>query len=131
MVADQSSCLHAASLVIEMTKSETTSGIEPRLDGLDARLKVVSGQQANILSALGMILDTLRAQTKMLQQLTALARDEPASSPLVESLDDLTGAVLAMDGSLQTMAGQLDGLPKAISAELAQPGRGPTPPQGS
>lgn len=103
-----------------MAKNETTSGIEPRLDGLDARLKVVSGQQTNILSALGMILDTLRAQTKMLQQLTALARDEPASSPLVESLDDLTGAILAMDGSLKAMAGQLDGLPAAISAELAQ-----------
>lgn len=131
MVADQSACLHATPLVIEMTQNETTSGIEPRLDGLDARLKVVSGQQANILSALGMILDILRAQSKMLQQLTALARDEPASSPLVESLDDLTGAVLAMDGSLQTMAGQLDGLPKAISAELAQQGRGPAPPPGS
>lgn len=119
-VAVQVVCLHAASFVIDMTKNDTISGIEPRLEGLDARLKVVSGQQANILSALGMILDTLRAQTKMLQQLTALARDEPASSPLVESLDDLTGAILAMDGSLQAMAGQLDGLPKAITAELAR-----------
>ncbi len=113
-----------------MAKNETTSGVEPRLDGLDARLKVVSGQQANILSALGMILDTLRAQTKMLQQLTALARDEPASSPLVESLDDLTGAIMTMDASLQAMAGQLGGLPEAISAELAKQGAAPAGRQG-
>ena len=121
---------NAGFLANEMTKNETTSGIEPRLDGIDGRLKVVSGQQANILSALSMILDTLRAQTKMLQQLTALARDEPASSPLVESLDDLTAAVLSMDGSLQTMASQLDGLPKAISAELVQQGTASATPAG-
>jgi hypothetical protein len=113
-----------------MAKNDTTSGIEPRLDGLDTRLKVVSGQQANILSALGMILDTLRAQTKMLQQLTALARDEPASSPLVESLDDLTGAIMTMDASLQAMAGQLDGLPEAVGAELAKQAPVPAGRQG-
>jgi hypothetical protein len=131
MVASPPECLHAVSFVIDMAKNDTISGIEPRLDEIDARLKVVSGQQANILSALRMILDTLRAQAKMLQQLTALARDEPASSPLVESLDDLTSAVLAMDSSLQTMTGQLDGLPKAISAELSQQGTVPTGSSGS
>lgn len=128
--ADYCFCLDTVIFAIEMTKNETTSGGEARLDGIDARLKVVSGQQANILSALSMILDTLRAQTKILQQLTALAGDEPVSSPLVESLDDLTTAVMAMDKSLQSMAGQLDGLPRAISTELFQQGIAPATPFG-
>lgn len=113
-----------------MTKSELTSGVEFRLDELDSRLKVVSGQQANIIAALGMILDALRAQSKMLQQLTALARDEPASSPMAESLSDLTGAIVAMDGSVQGMAGQLSGLPKEIAAEIAQMDDGVLRPSG-
>ena len=74
-----------------------------------------------------MILDTLRAQGKMLQQLTTLAREEPASSPLVQSLDDLTGAVTTMDETIQHMAGLLDGLPKAISTELARGGEPAVP----
>jgi hypothetical protein len=103
-----------------MAEPESKPSIETRLDGLDARLNFAGGQQRNILSALSMILDTLRAQGKMLQQLTALARDEPASSPLVQSLDDLTTAITTMDGNLQGMVVQLDGLPKAIRAELAE-----------
>lgn len=117
-------------LAVHMTKGESTSGVEFRLDGLDSRLKVVSGQQANIISALGMILDALRAQTKMLQQLTALARDEPASSPMAESLNDLTGAIVAMDGSVQAMAGQLSGLPKEIATVIAQMDEGILRPGG-
>jgi len=103
-----------------MAPSESKPSIETRLDGLDKRLEFVGGQQRNILSALSMILDTLRAQGKMLQQLTNLAREEPASSPLMQSLDDLTTAITSMDGDLQGMAVQLEGLPKAISAELAE-----------
>ena len=83
-------------------------------------MRFISGQQKNILSALGMILDTLRAQGKMLQQLTKLAREEPGSSPLMQSLDDLTTAITSMDANLQGMAVQLEGLPKAISAQLAE-----------
>jgi hypothetical protein len=103
-----------------MTQDDTTPGVEVRLGQLDSRMKVISGQQANILSALSMILDTLRAQSKILQQLSALARDEPSSSPLLDSLNDLTTAVVAMDGSVQTMSGRLDGLPEAIGTELGR-----------
>ena len=105
-----------------MAKDDTSAGLAAEVRQLDSRVKVVSGQQANILSALSMILDTLRAQNKMLQQLTALAREEPASSATVESLHDLTGAIAAMDGSLQTLVGRLDELPKAITAELSNHG---------
>ena len=112
-----------------MSAIESKPGIDARLDAVDDQLKFVGGQQRNILSALGMILDTLRAQGKMLQQLTALAREEPASSPLMQSLDDLTGAITAMDASVMAMSGQLDGLPKAISTELAE-SRGPIAPAG-
>ena len=103
-----------------MAERESKLSIETRLDGLDKRLEFIGGQQRNILSALSMILDTLRAQGKMLHQLTTLAREEPASSPLMKSLDDLTTAITSMDGNLQGMAVQLEGLPKAISAELEE-----------
>jgi len=105
-----------------MAKDETGSGLAAEIRQLDSRVKVVSGQQTNILSALGMILDTLRAQSKMLQQLTALAREEPAASATVESLHDLTNAVSAMDGSLQALVGRLDELPQAIVTELSNQG---------
>ena len=74
-----------------------------------------------------MILDTLRAQGKMLQQLTKLAREEPASSPLMQSLDDLTTAITSMDGNLQGMAVQLEdstqGDQRANSQKAAKPAR--------
>lgn len=105
-----------------MAKDETGSGLAAEIRQLDSRVKVVSGQQANILSALGMILDTLRAQNKMLQQLTSLAREEPAASATVDSLHDLTSAITAMDGSLQAVAGRLDELPRAIATELSNQG---------
>src|ERR1700744_3563244 len=74
---------------LTMSESESKSGIDARLEAIESNLKFVGGQQRNILSALSMILDTLRAQGKMLQQLTTLAREEPASSPLVQSLDEI------------------------------------------
>ena len=110
------------------------SGTEPELDledaRLDSRLQTIGAQQKNILSALSMVLDILRAQGKMLQQLTALAREEPASSPLLESIDDLTNAIGATDGSLQTMAGQIGELPQAIVMEFSRQGDGATVPGG-
>lgn len=108
--------------LIDMAKDETVSVLAAEVRQLDSRVKVVSGQQANILSALGMILDTLRAQNKMLQQLTALAREEPAASATVESLHDLTNAISAMDSSLQALGGRLDELPQAVVTELSNQG---------
>ena len=108
--------------LIDMAKDETVSVLAAEVRQLDSRVKVVSGQQANILSALGMILDTLRAQYKMLQQLTALAREEPAASATVESLHDLTNAISAMDSSLQALGGRLDELPQAVVTELSNQG---------
>lgn len=105
-----------------MAEPDIPNGVGAKLERLDARMKVVAGQQANILSALGMMLDTLRIQSKMLEQLMKYAREEPASSPLVESLDSISRAIEAMDGSLQTVSGQIETLPKAIGEELVRAG---------
>lgn len=103
-----------------MTDKDAPNNVGAKLERLDARMNAIAGQQANILSALGMMLDTLRIQSKMLEQLMKYAREEPASSPLIESIDSMSRAIEAMDGSLQTMSGQIETLPKAIGEELAR-----------
>lgn len=85
-------------------------------------MKIVVGQQSNILSGLRMLLDTLRIQSKMLEQLMKYAREEPSGSPLTESIDSMARAIEAMDGSIQAMSGQIETLPKAIGDELARAG---------
>jgi hypothetical protein len=105
-----------------MTERNAANDVSARLEKLDARMSIVSGQQANILSALSMMLDTLRIQSKMLEQLMKYAREEPASSPLIESLDSMSRAIETMDGSVQAMSGQIEILPKAIGDELARSG---------
>jgi len=84
------------------------------------RLAALETGQTAIVTALGLVLDTLKQQTNLLQELVDAARDEPGPSPVITSLDELTEAVVRMGAGIETLAQQFDTLPDAISASLAQ-----------
>lgn len=84
------------------------------------RLAALEAGQTAIVTALGLVLDTLQQQTNLLQELVDAARDEPGPSPVITSLDELTAAVVRMGAGVETLAQKFDALPDAISAALAQ-----------
>ena len=86
------------------------------------RLAALEAGQTAIVTALGLVLDTLQQQTNLLQELVDAARDEPGPSPVITSLDELTEAVVRMGAGIETLAQKFDALPDAISAAFAQGG---------
>jgi hypothetical protein len=92
------------------------------------RLSALEVGQTAIVNALGLVLDTLQQQTNLLHELVDVARDEPGSSPVITSLDDLTEAVVRMGAGVEILAQKFDGLPDAIGAAFAQgAGQGGSP----
>ena len=92
--------------------------------GLRTQVSGLASEQANILAALHLMLDTLDSQNRLLQELGSLAKDEPDSSPLLRSLEGMRRAIRALDTSLQGVADRLETLPQDIRAELARQGTG-------
>ncbi len=88
-----------------------------------SRLAALESGQTAIVTALGLVLDTLQQQTNLLHELVNAARDEPGPSPVITSLDELTAAVARMGAGVESLAQKFDALPEAISAAFA-PGAG-------
>jgi hypothetical protein len=88
---------------------------------VEALLKAISVDQKNILTTLGLVLDGFESQTKLLQELAKLAKDDPGPSPLVDSLDKLHDAFLLIHEGLKGVSARLDHLPAAVRTELEQP----------
>ena len=105
-----------------MSARETSDGFEAHLAGLRTQMSAIASEQANILAALHLMLDTLDSQNRLLQELAGLAKDEPDSSPLLRSLEGMRRAIRALDGSLQGVAERLETLPQEIGAELVRQG---------
>lgn len=68
--------------------------------------------------ALGLMLDTLHQQTNLLREIADAVKDEPGPSPVIQSLDELTEAVVSMGAGIEALAVKLDGLPDAIGAAM-------------
>jgi len=107
-----------------MTGRETSYGFDTRMAALDTRMAAIASEQANILAALHLMLDMLATQSRLLQELAGLAKDEPDSSPLLRSLEGMRRAIRDLDGSLQGVAERLETLPQEIGAELERQGNG-------
>ena len=105
-----------------MSVRETADGFAAHMAGLRAQVSALASEQANILAALHLMLDTLDSQNRLLQELAGLAKDEPDSSPLLRSLEGMRRAIRALDSSLQGVADRLETLPQEIGAELARQG---------
>lgn len=97
-------------------------------DHIAARLGAVEAGQNAITQALGLMLDTLEQQTNLLTEIAKAVQEEPGPSPVMQSLDELTGAVVQMGAGIEALAEKLDTLPAALGAILDGDGAVPTPP---
>jgi hypothetical protein len=98
----------------EMSEIATTENLHIRMASLEA------GQLA-MNTALGLMIDTLQMQTNLLQELAGLARDEPGPSPIMQSIEDLTTAVLDMGANVEIVGSMLAELPAKIGAVIDGP----------
>lgn len=87
-------------------------------DDRATRLAALEAGQAAMNQALGLMLDTLQQQMNLLREIAASVRDEPGPSPIMQSLDELTSAVVDMGAGIETVSRKLDTLPDAIGAAL-------------
>jgi hypothetical protein len=90
----------------------------PPNDLTPTRLTALEAGQTAMNQALGLMLDTLQQQTNLLREIAAVVKDDPGPSPIMQSLDELTGAVLRMGAGMEDLSVRLDSLPDAITAAL-------------
>ena len=95
-------------------------------ENLNIRLASLEAGQLAMNTALGLMIDTLQMQTNLLQELAALARDEPESSPIMQSIEDLTSAVVEMGANVETVGSLLSELPEKIAAVIDGPKHDPS-----
>jgi hypothetical protein len=83
--------------------------IVPRLAALEAGQNAMNG-------ALGLMLDTLQAQTNLLRKLNEYASEEAAPSPVGKILSELMSAIMDLDGSIGSLEKKFDRLSDTIAA---------------
>jgi hypothetical protein len=94
-------------------------------DVVVARLTALEAGQSAMNGALGLMLDTLQAQTHLLRKLNEYASEEPAASPVAKILSELTSAIVDLDASIGTMEKKFDRLEDNIAAAYRiEPDRG-------
>ena len=101
---------------------------EPVLtDVVVARLTALEAGQNAMNGALGLMLDTLQAQTNLLRKLNEYASEEPAASPVAKVLSELTSAITDLDASIGSMETNFGKLSDTIAAayEIELEGRTP------
>jgi hypothetical protein len=84
---------------------------------IDILTSLENGQLA-MNTVLGLMLDTMQTQNKLLSELADLSRDEPGPSPIMQVLEDLTSAVDGMDENLGMLGKMLVDLPEKISVVI-------------
>jgi hypothetical protein len=92
-------------------------------DGMNTRLERLEAGQTSLITAIGLMLDTMQQMNNLLVEIAEAVREEPGESPVVKSLDELTGAVVKMGANVETLAIKFDELPGAIADALE--GSGP------
>lgn len=90
----------------------------PPADLITVRLAALEAGQSAMNQGLGLMLDTLQQQTNLLREIADAVKDEPGPSPIVQSLEELTGAVVQMGAGIESLSAKLDALPDAISAAM-------------
>jgi len=91
------------------------------LGAIAARLAALDAGQAAMNGALGLMLDTLHAQTSLLRKLAEFAAEDSAPSPLLKTLQELTAAIMELDASVGDVERKFDHLARALTAPLAAP----------
>ncbi len=83
--------------------------IVPRLAALEAGQNAMNG-------ALGLMLDTLQAQTNLLRKLNEYASEEAPPSPVGKILSELMSAIMDLDGSIGSLEKKFARLSDTIAA---------------
>jgi hypothetical protein len=97
-------------------------------DVVVAKLTALEAGQNAMNGALGLMLDTLQAQTNLLRRLHDYAKDEPEESPISKILGELTGAITELDSSIGGMEKKFDRLAGTIIAAFEIDETGHSPP---
>jgi len=95
-------------------------------ENLNIRMASLEAGQLAMNTALGLMIDTLQMQTNLLQELADLARDEPGPSLVMQSIEDLTSAVVDMGASVEAVGSMLAELPAKIGAVIDGPQYNPS-----
>jgi len=98
----------------EDSRRIATGGIT--LDMIGIRLAALTAGQTAMNGALGLMLDTLQAQTSLLRKLSEYASETPGPSPVLKYLGELTSAVTDMDASIGSLEKKFDRLADTIAA---------------
>jgi len=91
------------------------------LEAVAARLAALDAGQAAMNGALGLMLDTLHAQTNLLRKLAEFAAEDSAPSPLQKTLQELTAAIMELDASVGDVERKFDKLARVLTATFAAP----------
>jgi hypothetical protein len=111
--------------------ANTRDGSSEGVSIIDRLVALQSGQDA-INGALGLMIDTLRAQTNLLGKLSQYAAEEPASSPVTKILGELTSAIMELDASIGAMELKFDRLASTLAeAARGEQGAFPVPPHAN
>jgi hypothetical protein len=102
------------------TTQRKSDPLQPSNDRLLAdmvitRLSALESGQNTMNSVLGLMLDTLQAQTNLLRQINEYAKDEPGESPLTKILRELTSAIMELDASVGGMETKFERLSGVIA----------------
>ena len=84
-------------------------------DVVVAKLAAFELAQNKTNNVLGLMLDTLQAQTSLLQRLHEFAKDEPSDSPVTKVLRELILAVMDLDASIGGIENKFDRLTETIA----------------
>ena len=91
------------------------------LEVIAARLAALDAGQAAMNGALGLMLDTLHAQTNLLRKLAEFAAEDSAPSPLLKTLHELTAAIMELDASVGEVERKFDQLARVLTVTFAAP----------
>ena len=91
------------------------------LEAIATRLAALDAGQAAMNGALGLMLDTLHAQTTLLRKLGEFAAADSATSPLLKTLQGLTAAIMELDASVGDVERKFDGLAHVLKVAFGVP----------
>ena len=91
------------------------------LEAIATRLAALDAGQAAMNGALGLMLDTLHAQTTLLRKLGEFAAADSAPSPLLKTLQGLTAAIMELDASVGDVERKFDGLAHVLKVAFGVP----------
>jgi hypothetical protein len=86
--------------------------------GDDSSPTEISVRLSAMEAAMGLMIDTMQAQSHLLHEIAEAVREEPGESPVVTALDELTEAVVQMGTNVELLAERFERLPDELASAL-------------